>query len=333
MLFTRAFFTLIFPAGFFAFAQPKKVHTVTGMIPASEMGITLPHEHILVDFIGAKKIRPGRYSRDLVIAKALPKLLALKKAGCKTFVDCTPDYLGRDVQLLKILSARSGLQIITNTGYYGASGEKYLPEQAYRKTAEQIAGRWIKEYEDGINGTEVKPGFIKLSADAAPLSNVQRKMIEAGAKAHLKTGLTIAVHSGNGAAAREELAILEKNGLKPDAFIWVHAQNEKNFALFRQLAAKGAWVSFDGLSAANTADYLAFLRFMKQHKLLHRTLISHDSGWYHVGEPGGGTFNGYTTLFDKLLPLLKNSGFTDDELNQVLRVNPAEAFAVRLRSN
>ncbi|GET31134.1 hypothetical protein SD074_33360 [Prolixibacter sp. SD074] len=69
--------------------------TVTGEIPASQMGVTLSHEHILVDFIGADRISPDRYNREEVVKRVLPYLEALKQYNVNTFVDGTPQFLGR----------------------------------------------------------------------------------------------------------------------------------------------------------------------------------------------------------------------------------------------
>jgi phosphotriesterase-related protein len=177
--------------------QPSQdLITVNGPLSESGAGIILPHEHILVDFIGADSARSNRYSADSVMEKALPFLLELKNAGCQTFLDCTPNYIGRDVKILQRLSIASGLNIVTNTGYYGAAGQKFLPKHAFTESADQLAKRWISEFENGIDDTRIKPGFIKLGADAGSLTDVNRKIMNAGAIAHLQTGLTIAVHNG-----------------------------------------------------------------------------------------------------------------------------------------
>ncbi|MBL7856818.1 MAG: phosphotriesterase [Cyclobacteriaceae bacterium] len=307
------------------------VITVNGVVAAEAIGTTLPHEHILVDFIGADSIRPGRYTTDSVVAKALPYLIELKSKDCQTFIDCTPNYIGRDVNLLQRLSLESGVNIVTNTGYYGAAGQKYLPHHAFTESAEQLADRWIQEFENGIDETAIKPGFIKLGADAGPLTGEQKKIMKAGAITHLKTGLTIAVHSGDGNAAREELKIFLENGVAPDAFIWVHAQNEKDFTVFHEIASQGAWVEFDGLNADNTEEYVNMLTYMKKHSLLQRTLVSHDAGWYHVGEKNGGDFRAFTSLFTNLIPRLKEEGFSEEDIDQLIGKNPGEAFAVRIR--
>ncbi len=304
---------------------------VSGKLRASETGVTLAHEHILVDFIGADSITPGRYNQDTVFNQVLSYLIELKPLGIQTLIEFTPNYLGRDVKLLKRLSEASGINIVTNTGYYGAVNEKYLPKHVFTESAEQLAHRWIDEFNNGIDGTSIRPGFMKLSADQGPLTEAQRKTMKAGAIAHLETGMTVAVHSGDGAAAKEELKILMANGVAPDAFIWVHAQNEKDFNVFNEMASKGVWVEFDYVHPETIEQYVTFVKYMKENNLLHRTLISHDAGWYDVVNPDAVAFRGYTALHTMLLPRLREEGFTSAEIDQLIHKNPSEAFAIRIR--
>src|SRR5829696_5995403 len=101
-----------------------KVLTVLGPITPDELGMTLAHEHCVVDFLGAEKAKAPRHDADEGFLTILPQLKSLKERGCRTFVECTPNYIGRDVRLLKRLATASGLHILTNTGYYGAAGNK-----------------------------------------------------------------------------------------------------------------------------------------------------------------------------------------------------------------
>src|SRR5258708_30659563 len=133
------------------------IQTVTGSIQASDLGMTLPHEHVMCDFVGAEKTSPDRWNRNEVVEKALPYLLQIKERGVKGFMDCTPAYIGRDPIVLKRLAQRTGLHIVTNTGYYGAANDKYLPKHAFEESAEQLADRWCAEWKGGIDGTGVKP--------------------------------------------------------------------------------------------------------------------------------------------------------------------------------
>jgi len=318
----------------FSFAgghQNNRIMTVNGWINSPTLGITLIHEHILVDFIGAAHYDPSRWNDDEVIEKVLPYLKDLKSRGCSALIDCTPNYLGRDVLLLQQLSKASGLHIITNTGYYGGSDEKFLPDQTFRESAEQLSNRWISEWENGIDHTEIKPGFMKISVNADHLSPVSHKLVEAAAKTHLRTGLTIASHTGPAVAAFEEIEILKREGVAPSAFVWVHAQNEKDFSQFVKAARIGTWVSLDGVSDSNVSQYTRILSDLKKEKCLHKILISHDAGWYEPGKPGGGNFRGYTAIFDHLLPSLEAAGFTNQDVQQLLIENPREAFTIRAR--
>jgi phosphotriesterase-related protein len=304
---------------------------VNGLIEATGMGVSLIHEHILVEFVGADLYDPKKWNHDAVIKKVLPYLQELKQAGCKTLVDCTPAYLGRDVILLQKLSTASGLNIITNTGYYGGSVNKYLPAQAFSETDQQLADRWIKEFNEGIDGTSIRPGFIKISVNDAHLSEVSKKLIRAAALCHLKTGLTIASHTGPAIPAFEEIEIVKQSGVAPDAFIWVHAQNEKDWKQYVLAAKQGAWVSLDAVRDENVSNYVEMLTFLKKEKCLHRVLVSHDAGWYEPHKADGGTIRGYTTIFKKLIPAIRQAGFGEKNITELLQNNPAKAFALKIR--
>lgn len=321
----------VLKSGLPAAEKKRKVMTVTGLIDSSAMGTTLAHEHILVDFIGAEEINPPRWDRDEVMKTVLPYLEDVKSSGCQTFVDCTPNYLGRDVVLLKQLSEKSGLFIVTNTGYYGGSDNKFLPAHTFTETANQLASRWIKEWQNGIDGTSIKPGFMKISVNPSNLSEVSKKLIQAAALTHLKTGLTIASHTGPAVPAFEQLEILKSNRIDPAAFIWVHAQNEKEQEHYVRAVRDGAWVSLDGLNADNVQDYIQRLLFLKKEKCLHRVLLSHDAGWYDPGKADGGEFREYTVLFKKLIPAIEQEGFVESEILGLLQKNTANAFSIGVK--
>ena len=319
------------PYSLHAGASEEVIMTVNGPINPKQIGFTLSHDHILVDFIGADKYSRDRYNIDEVYNVALPFLQDVKNKGCVTFIDCTPAYLGRDVNLLKRLAKSTGLNIITNTGYYGAVKEKYVPPQAYKETANQLANRWISEFKNGIDGTDVKPGLIKTSVDNAPLTPVQVKLVEASALTHLATGLTIAIHTGNGEASKEQLRILNGKGVSPSARIWVHSQNEKDIAYHIETARQKGWVAFDGVNPDSIGVHLDFLQKMKKENLLDYVLVAQDSGWYNVGEPKGGNYKDYNCILTQFIPAMKQNGFTQSEIDKLFITNPAKAFTLQVR--
>ena len=289
----------------------------------AEIPSVLVHEHVLVDFVGADQIRPGRYDRNEVFRIARPKLEELRRWGCRRLLECTPNYLGRDPELLARLSDAVGLEIWSNTGLYGARNHQFVPAFARSETAAQLAKRWVAETREAW-----RPRFIKIGVNPAPLDELDRKLVRAAAIASRETGLTIASHTGdaaaatgNGAAAVEQLEILAAERVSPAKFVWVHAQNERDHRLHEKVARAGAWVEFDGIESKTAEFHLECVRFLAAKGLLRRTLISQDAGWYHVGEAGGGEFRGYTYLYSDFLPRLEPA-----QVPVLMWENPRAAF-------
>lgn len=285
---------------------------------AARANSILVHEHVMVDFVGADRIGPGRYDPDEVFRAAKPKLEEVARLGCKRLLECTPNFLGRDAKLMARLQQATGVEVWTNTGLYAAADHKYVPAFARTETAEQLARRWIAEAREPW-----KPRFIKTGVNRGPLHELDRKLVRAAAITSRETGLTIACHTGNGAAALEELDIVRSEKVDPSKLVWVHAQSEKDHAIHEQVARAGAWVEFDGIGPKSADWHLECVRFMDSKGLLNRTLISQDSGWYRVGEPGGGEYRGYTFIYTDFLPRLEGS-----QVDRLMWENPRRAFGV-----
>ncbi len=313
--------------------ETDKVITVTGEIRPDKIGLTLSHEHVLVDFIGAELSEPARYDIEKAYKVILPHILEIKELGVKTFIDCTPKYLGRNPLLLRKLSEETGIQFITNTGFYGAVNDKYIPDAVKLMPAETIAAFWIAEFQQGIEGTGVRPGFIKIGVERGDLSPFHQTLVKAAALAHKATGLTIKSHTGQSSPAFQQLEILKNEGVKPDAFIWTHAHDEKDLTKHLEAANMGAWISLDGFWGGKdkAEEIAAMVVNLKKHNCLHRVLLSQDSGWFDPDKPDGENYQTHTLLFSELIPALNEAGITDADINQILTKNPGEAFMVKLR--
>ncbi|NHF60374.1 phosphotriesterase [Flavobacteriaceae bacterium TP-CH-4] len=317
-----------------------QVMTVNGAIDPEEMGLTLIHEHIMVDWIGADSTGYHRWDKKEIVERALPYLEELKKYGATSFLDCTPAYLGRDPYVLKDLAKRTGLHILTNTGYYGFGNNKYVPKSAMKASPEDIAAIWIEEFRDGIDGSGVRPGFMKISVEnEKTLSEMHTKLVKAAALTHLATGMTIVSHTGGDGPAMAQLKVLKDMGVSPKAFVWTHAQNG-TMTGYLQAANQGAWISLDNIndrptnkpdSPGSISWFVKTLLELKDNGILNHILISHDAGWYDVGEKNGGNYRGYTDLFTKLIPQLKENGFTQVDLDVLLKQNPKRAYAIKIR--
>lgn len=324
------FFLLLVSCGYPVSEKRHLIQDVNGKHKLVTNQIWLSHEHILVDFIGADSIQPETWNHDVIIEEVMPYLEELKGYNVNYFVDATPNYLGRDVALLKRIAEKTGIRIITNTGLYGARNNKFIPEYVKEMTAEELAEMWINEYEKGIDETSIKPGFIKIGVDNSDsLHAMHQKLVKASALTHLKTGLTIASHTGEAAGLWPQLKILKESGVSPEAFIWVHAQAENDNENYLKAAEMGCWISFDGLGW-ELEKHVEKILFAKENGILDKILISHDSGWYDPQKENQ-TIRPYTNIFKKLYPELKLYGFTDDEFKLLISDNPSKAFSIEVR--
>jgi phosphotriesterase-related protein len=277
--------------------------------------IILVHEHVLVDFTSGK----ASYDPQEVFDIAKPHLEDAKKFGLRRFLDCSPAYIGRNPQLLQRLSDAVGVEIWTNTGWYAARNYEYLPSEAKSESPAAIARRWTDEWRKGVGG--MKPRFIKIGVNNGPLADLDRKIVRAAALCSKETGLTVQSHTGNGIAALEQVEIFAAEKVDPSKFVWVHAFREKDHAIHEKVATAGAWVQFDGVSPTSLDWHAECVRFMESRKLLGRTLISQDAGYYKPGQPKGGSFRPYTDMQKLLLPRLAPFWGL-----QLLVMNPIQAY-------
>jgi len=290
------------------------------------MGLTLPHEHVMVDFVGADKVGKQRYRPDDVVSTMLPYIRDAQAQGVTTFVDCTPMFLGRDVEVLRTISELTGLHILTNTGQYK---EPYLPAETFELEPQALADQWILEAREGIDGTSVKPGFIKTAVERESLAPMQQKVTRAAALTSKATGLTIATHTAAAVAAMEVLGIVESVCVDPDRWIFVHAQHEPDPDLLVEVARRGAWISLDGIGASTVDAHIVPLLKLLDAGFERQVLLSHDAGWYRVGEEPGGAKDPFTYMVGEFIPLMKRKGVSDETVHIITVTNPAVAFEAR----
>jgi len=258
-----------------------QAQTVAGKIPASEMGITLPHEHIFVDarIMWSKptqedkaKLAEARVSletmglllHDMALCKdnlvlddpemSAKELLMFKAFGGKTVVDVTPGgalapptvvgSIPRPIAL-RNLSKKIGLNIIVGCGYYTALTH---PPDMTTRTVDQLADEMISDIQVGFKGTDVKAGIIGEIGTSHPFVENEKKVLRAAAHAHKSTGVAISVHlPWRGKHALQVLDILKSEGVDPGNIIIGHMDDmeDLNFEYHRAIAERGAYLAFD----------------------------------------------------------------------------------------
>lgn len=308
------------------------IHTVLGPVKPENLGLTLMHEHIIWDYDGTSPDRRSLYSPEEVAEHVLPYLRNLRDAGCRTLVEASTPGAGRDVNVLRLCAEGSGLNIITNTGAWdgGKFGGKLVPLYVHELDADGVAGRWAAECERGIEGTGIKPGFLKLAlGDEGTLTDLHTKVLRAAARTGKVTGLAVQCHVCPPEAAVAAMAVMDEEQFAPARFIWVHADAAQEIEPVLLAARRGIWVELDCLTRAPGFDwYVDALRRLESEGLIDRVLLSQDAGTYYVGMTPDNDYEffPYDRLFREFVPYCVSQGISEAMLHAVLSVNPARAL-------
>jgi len=310
------------------------INTVLGPIKEEALGATLMHEHIVVNQIGAEFKK--NYTTTEVVDFVLPYLIDVKNKGCSTIVEPTPEGLGRDIEVLKQCSEKSGLNIITCTGAWDGGDVKGIsvPDAIRKKTIDEIASLWIKEIEQGIGNTGAKPGFIKMAlGDEGEIFPLQDKLLRAAIKTSLHTGLRIHCHVWLAESMLRVIEILDEEQLPYDHFIWVHADASMKMSMIFEYAKKGMWIQFDGLAfAEDFIQYPTAIKELIDEGLTSQLLFGQDSGSFNVKESQNENKNQkmrpYAIFYDKFIPYCVEQGIDIKIIDQVIFENSRKALSL-----
>ena len=297
--------------------------TTLGIKSEHELGMILPHEHIFVDLRSLDTPRHGQASEDEVVALMVPELEKAAAAGVSALVECTPEGVGRRVDLVAAVSRAAGLPVVVPTGIYR---EPWVPNWAHAASEEQLQAWMLGELDGFIGGTGVQAGWIKLSAGDEWLTSVEKKILRAAARAGSSAGAAIGSHTIQGWVVQEQVDILEECGFPPARFISIHAQAETDFELNLEVARRGAWISYDGIGWGDDELYIQRIQSMIAAGFGGQLLLSHDRGWYSPAEPGGGTPKPFTYLSETFLPKLRLAGVSEADIQRMTASNPFRAL-------
>ena len=321
-----------------------KVNTVLGPVDANELGVTLMHEHIVNIEWNFAHAFPGFYDRESVVEMFCEEMETLKPYGVRTLVDPTPITLGRDVELMRRCSARSGINIIACTGVYWQEH----PFFHMGVDADLLAELMIREIERGMEGSDSKPGFIKCASQLQPGETENNKnMLRAAARASKATGLPIYTHTQpTSRMGLYQKQIFGQEGVAPEKIAYGHAFTSADGAYVRELMEKGSYAACDQLaftgsgvnaSMAQLADLLADLLksdLRKQIFLSCDAALRSDFGMTLSRKLRDREQNRLVLrnrrreqLFEALLPALRERGVKEAFLTEVLVDNPRRYFS------
>lgn len=186
----------------------SKINTVLGPLDTKKLGFTLSHEHLMVGYRGIMNESP-EFMVSKPFERIIKRLKEAKAGGVDTIVDMTTNDLGRDVNLMAEASRLTGVNIIAISGWW-LDVPRFLDEVS----PDQMAKVFVKEIEVGIDGTGIKSSLLKSASDIEGIKPRQETALRGIARAHLQTGVPIAIHSYHqGQVAKQQLRILKQEGV------------------------------------------------------------------------------------------------------------------------
>ncbi|QQK80463.1 phosphotriesterase [Salicibibacter cibi] len=322
----------------------KLVQTVTGPIDVETMGKTLIHEHFIFGYPGFQGDQTlGPFNEDEYLEAAIDIANQMRAEGVQTVVDPTPNECGRDPRFLRKVSEATGLQIICATGYY-YEGEGATPYFKFRQslgTAEdEIEEMFRHEIAEGIEGSGIKPGVIKLASSCDEITPYEQMFFRAAAKVQQETGIVLLTHTQEGTMGPEQAELLLQEGADPNRVIIGHMCGNTDPRVHRQVMDKGMKIGLDrfGLQGLVGTPYdqerIDVLLTLLDEGYEDLMLLSHDKVNLWLGRPPvmsdelASLIENWrpTYLFDTVVPELMNRGIKEEQIQKLFTDNARALF-------
>ncbi|MDF2857988.1 MAG: phosphotriesterase-related protein [Neobacillus sp.] len=323
----------------------KTVETVTGPISVDQMGKTLIHEHFVFGYPGYQgDVTLGYFNEEEALEAAVGAARQMMSYGIQTVVDPTPNECGRNPLFLKKISEATGLQTICATGYYyeGEGAPPYFKLRQGLGTAEaEIYEMFMKEVTDGIGGTGIKPGIIKLGSSKDEITEYEKMFFRAAAKVQKETGIVILTHTQEGTMGPEQAQMLIELGADPSKIIIGHMCGNTDPSYHKKVMDQGVRIGFDrfGIQVLVGAPFdherEATLLALLDEGYEDQILLSHDSITVWLGRPP--VMNEQVTeimgnwhpshIFENVIPALRKNGITEGQIDKMIGTNAKALFA------
>ena len=250
-----------------------KAQTVLGLVDPDDLGISLPHEHLIMDHVSANFVEPED-SNDAIMARksvcletlhwihhhhtqnidnmqlldekeAIEEARIFKEVGGGTIVDVTNFGISRDAKALTRISRATGLHIIMGTGYYLAPCH---PADMQAKSEDEIVGEIVKDINEGVDDTKIRAGIIGEIGASWPLHENEKKSIRAAVCAQKITGAPLNIHPGraNNKSALDIIEILDSVGADFSRTVISHIDvRVRDHSVRCQIGKLGCYLEYD----------------------------------------------------------------------------------------
>jgi phosphotriesterase-related protein len=320
------------------------VESITGPIDAEELGTTLIHEHlifrdeaVLAEWPHAGTVResdpPESVDEDGAFEAALEAARSVVERGVKTIGEPTAMFGGRDVRFSRRVAEETGLQVIPCTGIYTYD---YLPHYFLFRDEDAMADLFVHDIEQGIQETEIKAAFLKCAADEPGLTPNVEKVHRAIARASVRTGTPIMAHSRPASGTGpKQVEIFEDEGVDLSRVQIAHTGDTDDLDYIERLLDKGVFIGMDryGLEIFLPMERRnATVTALLARGYADRMFLSQDFcatlDWYppemgrQLMEQGAAKDWSMTLVCDQVIPALRESGMTDEQLQTMMVANP-----------
>jgi predicted metal-dependent phosphotriesterase family hydrolase len=229
-----------------------KVQTVLGPVAPRDLGTTMMHEHLIPEtfldpaprpvgeHVGPPPGEPYFPAHDVAfLVRQLTE--ARDRHGLQTVVDCTPAPRRKVVALRQIAEA-TGLNIVASTGSFK---DVHMTAFVRQASVQELTGYFVRELTEGIDGSGIRAGIIKVGSSMRRITDAEEKLIRAAARAHYQTGAAITTHATVGTMGREQVQLLEDEKVDVGRVVIGHSDLNTNPDYHEGIVRRGATVGFD----------------------------------------------------------------------------------------
>ncbi len=298
-----------------------QVRTVLGDVDPESLGVTLAHEHLIIDSQLVAEEWPHIHLPS--VEEAVAEATLCHGSGVGAMVDAMPIGSGGDPLALRDIARLSGVAVIASTGMHTL---KYYRDVswAHDDPVDDLANRFVTSILVGVD--RVRAGVLKVATAGDYPDSREREIFEAAAIAHSATGVPVLTHCQEGRGGAEQIELLVEMGVGPDRIAMSHTDKVADPGYHRDLLDSGAFLCYDqGLrSPEQTVELVAA---MFDAGMGDRLLIGTDGARRSLWSTLGGA-PGLAWIHTGFLDLLSRRGLAPGDLDRLFITNPARWLAL-----
>lgn len=339
-------------------STPGKVLTVRGEVEPDALGAVMMHEHLQSDIYDwqadrfiAEEAPATPERRQYLLREAVPLLRACGQYGCRAYVDTTmPPWRAWPDVYVEVAEA-ADVHIVLCTGFYREMevGTYWVKRPEDRMwpfvlgaSTDELEAYCEREIGEGIHGTNVRAGAIKLGTSAADMTELEIKTFRAGARAQKVTGVHVTTHCTRIGAETSQLKLLDREGMDLSRAVIGHTASHLMDPGCRKVCIEwmrrganflptnlGVWPG----KGEEWQPLVDAVREIFALGLGDRLVLGLDSGYCSEScEFGPMTFlppHPFLHMFTHTLPCFRKLGLEDEAIAQMMVSNPARILPVQ----